>query len=490
MTLPIGVALLGCSEPSSVRPEPVVPLDLPIFTLDEGWIDVISPGGDDPPEELPDEEDRPPPPTSCDFEYDGWFANAKAARPAQRPTPIPSDTGGVDGVAHLEPEPEYLWRYKSADGPVMPGYSDSMPLFSRAMDWDGERCFETPNGAIWYDEAEAYALYTDIAEMTTGVPIDDRDSVRTIIGLRGAYPGTFSWHDNPPDRFDDTLVVLWLEAGTPHVREFPVNTDTGDYEHGWHNSSSLRPNRHYAYKHGWHGSYNAMSMEDWGYLVWDDANKNGHWDSDRNGWLSGGEEDAERAGYGHNIHAASVDWPLGKARVGPWSGGCQTIAGISNWTMFMDVTWLEEGTPADYFLVDTRDIAPEVWQPCTPDGSHNCPYAIDDLPFVDSGSTATATHREFEEYNCSSANEGGPEVVYVLTTATGGSLSVSVDCDDPHVDVDVHLLDGDDSDACIDRDHWGFQRDIDPGRYWVVVDTWVDGEEELSGDYELTVTLH
>ena len=106
-------------------------------------------------------------------------------------------------------------------------------------------------------------------------------------GVVPAYPGTFAWHGNTPDYFNDTLVMLWIDhEGQHHVREFPGHTDVGARDFGENSSSSLRPNRRYHHINGWHRStYNALYMIDEGYRVRDDTNHNGHWDSDRNGWL-------------------------------------------------------------------------------------------------------------------------------------------------------------------------------------------------------------
>lgn len=432
----------------------------------------------------------------CDFDYDQQFGLAPPPGRGRRHAWHPrGEVGGPDPIAWAEPAPRGTWRLP-LDRPVpmpdlvLPDYEDDMPLFERAEPWDGaERCFETPRGPEWLTEAEAWSLYRAIAEQTTGVDFSPAEGRRTVLGLRGAYPGTFAWHGNAPDLFNDTLVLLWEDEGGLHVREFPLHTDTGAHDFGTDSSSSLRPNRRYHYQDGWHRSYNALSIDESGYHVQDDTNANGHWDSDRNGWLPPDDgEDHERVGSGHNIHMASVDAPLGSARVDSWSAGCQTIPGMANWTAFIEDAWEEEGTNVQYFLVDARDVEPGVWAPCTPDGSHACPFRIERFPFSDERSTAGAASA-FDAYNCSSADEGGPEVVYVFTTDAYGTLSVSVDCEEP-VDIDVHLLEGDDADACLARDHMAFSQDISPGRYLIVADTWVDEDGEAwSGDYTLRVDL-
>ena len=432
---------------------------------------------------------------SCEFDYDQVFTAFEAPEPQQIPA-LDCESQPADGqIAHAEPPPPFVHAIAaehSRDEIVMPGYSDDMPLFERGAAWSAEtRCYELPDGAFLLTEPQAYDLYVSLAEQTTGVELDTSAEIRTVIGLRGAYPGTFAWHGNTPNRFNDTLVLIWRDQDdTPHVREFPVNTDVGAHDFGWESSSHLRPERRYFYANDWHGSYNALNNQQWGYRVRNDTNNNGHWDDDRNGWLPPAGDDYDRGGSGHNIHMASVDAPLGSAAVGVWSAGCQTIPGMANWIEFITSVWTGLGDPVEYHLLDVRDIAPDGWAPCTPDGTRSCPYRIESLPYEHSGDTTGALSNEWDIYNCSSADESGPEVIYALNLDDSGTLSAAVDCEDPLVDVDVHLLDGDDPDACLTRDHWELSWETTPGRYLIVVDSWFDGSEELSGPYTVTVTLN
>jgi len=446
--------------------------------------------------DLPPEPDIPKP-SSCDFEYDfePWEPPPAPDFPPELPANLLEDPG-PDRIAHIEPEPEstYVVFPKGARDPlVMPGYNDNMPLFNRAKDWNGEtRCFETPLGVQFLTEGEAWELYREIAWKTTGIELDTAPGIRTVVGIRGAYPGTFAWHGNTPNRFNDTIVLLWRdEAGAARVKEFPVNTDNGAYNFGWHSSSSLRPNRRYRYKNGWHKTYNAFAIDEWGYQVRDDTNNNGHWDSDRNGWLPPmGAEDHDRTGSGHNIHAASAGAPLGSAMVHNGSAGCQTIPGIANWTEFIVNAWTGAGDPVDYFLVDARDIDPTVWNPCEPDGSRKCPYRIHAFPFSAGSDTSYAAGDEFDLYNCSTANESGPEEVYLFTIDFSTNIHVQVDdVSGQGPDIDIHLLDGDDENACMIRDNISFYHWIPPGRYWIVADTYVEQGIPLAGPYSLDVWL-
>ncbi len=120
------------------------------------------------------------------------------------------------------------------------------------------------------------------------------------------------------------------------------------------------------------------------------------------------------------------------------------------------------------------------------------PIVVDALPFVHEGNTATAPAADWDFYGCApDTDEGGGEVVYVLDLIEPGTLSVALD-DAPGdgLDVDVHLLDALDPDACLARDNIRLDRPLEPGRYYIVVDTWVNGAgEALSGPYRLEVSL-
>ncbi len=474
----VWLLLSACHDDPFAGIRPLTP-----FHFDTAWVDSGEPDVDTDVDTDTDTD------ADCDLAWVDEFTLAPSPRlsaPAWE-SRRRSDVEGV--VAWAEPAPLGTWMLMP--DLTMPTYDDDMPLFERAVEWEGERCFETPRGVEWLSEADAYDLYMSIAEQTTGIPAVTAGGRRTVMGLRGAYPGTFAWHGNAPDLFNDTIVLLWHDGDGKRVREFPVNTDTGAYDFGTNASSSLRPNRRYLHENGWHRSYNALSMDESGYHSIDDTNNNGHWDSDRNGWLGPDTgEDYERVGSGHNIHMASVNAPLGTARVQNWSAGCQTIPGMENWEAFITDAWEEDGTQVQYYLVDVRDIEPEVWTPCEAyDGSHACPFRIDSFPFEDTRDTSSAGSSEFDVYNCSDADEGGAELIYLLRVDEHATLTVEVDSEAP-IDIDIHLLEGDDPDACLERDHTDFEYDITPGRYLIVADTWVDDEgTEWSGEFTLRVDL-
>ena len=376
----------------------------------------------------------------------------------------------------------------------MPGYEDSLPLFERTAPWTSRgRCYELPTGSFLFTEEEAYDFYSELIQKTLGYELKSELHSRTVIGLRGLYPGSFFWNGNFPDRFNDTLALLWRDSLGKHVQEYPLNADTGTHDFGYHKSSSLVPNRHYSLVNGWHRNYNALQMQNFLYPVRDDANKNGHWDDDRNGWYSQGPSDHHRMGSGHNLHMAARDAPLEEAPVSVWSAGCQVIPGVANWNQFIEAAWTSLGDTVDYFLVDGRDISPSLWSDCGDEsGTHRCPIVIDSLPWVHHDTTSRSSENTIERYNCSNAMENGPELTYTLNLRQSGVLSVTVRVDDEtNVDPDVHLLSGDDPNACIARGHRSFSADVTPGLYWIIVDTWTnEAGDNLAGPYTLEITLH
>ncbi len=481
--------------------------------VDAGGPDAIADaGGGDSPDAGPTDEGGGPIRVgdSCGFSY-GFPAGA-SSRSLSRSTPTRAQlTGPADDnaarptvatIAHAEPAPLghatlRVWpdTPQKADLPedlVIPIYEDETPLFERATDWEGgRRCYEFPDGAWEMTETQAYDTWVNLVESTLWYRLDQTPGHRNVIGLRGAVPGSFEWSGNVANYFNDTIVLLWRDRdGVPHVREFPVNTDTGAHDFGRDSSSSLVANRHYPYVNGWHRSYNALRINLPSYPVRDDANNNGHWDSDRNGWLDGGEGDYDRLGSAHNIHMGSIDLPLGQAPINTWSAGCQVIPGEDNWLEFIGNAWTGMNDAVDYYLVDARDIAPSFFTPCdSADGSHACPFEIRSFPFSYSGNTRLATDSVHDVYNCSDANEAGAEHVFVLNLSAPATLTVSVTTpDESTVDPDIHILAGDDADACLARAHRELTFDANIGRYVIVVDSWTDRNGvSLEGEYYLRV---
>ena len=121
-----------------------------------------------------------------------------------------------------------------------------------------------------------------------------------------------------------------------------------------------------------------------------------------------------------------------------------------------------------------------------------CPpgvICVDSFPYTDDNTT-TGAAATLDGYSCSpSTDESGPEVVYQVELTEAGFLAAEVYDLPAGVDVDVHVLEAIDADACVDRGHWAAGALMMPGTYYVVVDTWVDGSGvPYDGDY--TLGLH
>lgn len=368
---------------------------------------------------------------------------------------------------------------------VMPNYVDDMLPFPRGLAWDTtKRCYRTPAGDVLLTEEEAFQLYRDIAEKTTGVAFDQTFGRRTVVGIRGAYPGTFAFHGDVPDRFNDTLVLLWRDDfGGAHVREFAGTTTDGVFQTGYNGSSNLPANRRYRYVTGWHRGYNALAIIERNYTVRDDSNHNGHWDSNRNGWLPPATpKDRDRLGIGHNIHVASVDGNLGEASIGHWSAGCQNIAGMANWEEFIQNAWTGLAEDVDYFLIDARDIDPTVWTPCVPDNTHACPERIAVFPWERDGS-ALEGEASNDVYDCDKNVWAGREVVALFTVDRSGTLKVVMSgAGVTGKWVRAFLLSADDPNACLKTGDSSFSKAVISGRYFVVVDSKAESEVMAAAD--------
>ena len=123
-----------------------------------------------------------------------------------------------------------------------------------------------------------------------------------------------------------------------------------------------------------------------------------------------------------------------------------------------------------------------------PDGSWDNPFIIEALPFTTTGDTVDAVDSTASAYwPCAPGTvEAGPEVVYRLEVTEPLWLWARLD-DVPgdDVDVDVHLLGAGDPDACVTRNDSWLGSPVQPGAYWLVVDTWADGS--FAGPYTLEV---
>lgn len=123
-------------------------------------------------------------------------------------------------------------------------------------------------------------------------------------------------------------------------------------------------------------------------------------------------------------------------------------------------------------------------------GNAVCPtgmFCVAKFPYQHHGDTRQSSLKKWDRYSCqTSANEGGPEVVYRVDVKKAGFLSAAVFVN-AGVDVDVHILSQLDAATCLSRGDKHAKADVQPGVYYVVVDTFVSGGKELSGAYRVDI---
>ncbi len=121
-------------------------------------------------------------------------------------------------------------------------------------------------------------------------------------------------------------------------------------------------------------------------------------------------------------------------------------------------------------------------------GEPDCPpgiVCVDALPFTTTADTLQASSSELDAYACApDTDESGPEIVYQVQAE--GFLSAVLVEGAEGVDVDLHILDALDPDACLDRGNSDVGADVS-GTVYVVVDTYVSEGEALAGAYTLTI---
>lgn len=131
--------------------------------------------------------------------------------------------------------------------------------------------------------------------------------------------------------------------------------------------------------------------------------------------------------------------------------------------------------------------------PC-PVGSFCQPAPMPAFPFEAEGDTSQAPQRRsaVDRYACApDTDESGPEVVYAFEVTETAWLSADLD-DEPgdEVDMDLHLLAADDPERCLARHNRRLRHVVGPGRYLLVLDTFVDDEGQAKvGPYKLNVRV-
>lgn len=115
------------------------------------------------------------------------------------------------------------------------------------------------------------------------------------------------------------------------------------------------------------------------------------------------------------------------------------------------------------------------------------------LPFVfsDSRDTTNATSDSFDKYpGYENLDESGPEYVYKFTVDEPARLSAFIDYTEPDgTDIDLHLLSSIDPPVVMKRGTRSVYSLLEPGTYWLVMDTYVDGGVEQKGPYNLSLAI-
>lgn len=117
------------------------------------------------------------------------------------------------------------------------------------------------------------------------------------------------------------------------------------------------------------------------------------------------------------------------------------------------------------------------------------PFLIPSLPYTDVRNTAQSANRISNYPGCAAAaiDESGPEVLYKLVITQTRAVRIQVHALDTS-DIDVHLMTDPASGAgCTIRNDKQIVTTLQPGTYWLSLDTYVTGGAAKSGEYLLTI---
>ena len=157
----------------------------------------------------------------------------------------------------------------------------------------------------------------------------------------------------------------------------------------------------------------------------------------------------------------------------------QELGGTGMWALGYD-----SGYPELWNLIEEYFTAPQILG----EGSREAPIAVASFPYQDTRDTSQGGYRYFNYYSCAAdMPEYGREFVYQLDLCQPGSLHLAVEASigDP----DLHLLSGLREADCIERNDKLIDRSVQPGRYYVSVDTYVSNAVEQEGPYTLSMTF-
>ncbi|MBQ9817774.1 MAG: SGNH/GDSL hydrolase family protein [Proteobacteria bacterium] len=116
-------------------------------------------------------------------------------------------------------------------------------------------------------------------------------------------------------------------------------------------------------------------------------------------------------------------------------------------------------------------------------GSPTDPWIVSSLPFTHSANTKNSPHSKISTYSCdTTANEGGPEYYYKMVLNAKTKIRAFV-VSDSGADLDIHIKNSATDNQCIDRDDIWFEKTLNAGTYYFVIDTFVKNNTAQSGEY-------
>ena len=128
------------------------------------------------------------------------------------------------------------------------------------------------------------------------------------------------------------------------------------------------------------------------------------------------------------------------------------------------------------------------------DGTLESPFIISTssnwVSYYDARDTGESPSDEIDRYPPYDQDESGPEYFYVFRVTESVRVTAEIAAPEPDgVDIDVHLLRSVSPVDCVDRGHHSVFAQLEPGAYYLSLDTFSAGGTPLSGGYTLNVMI-